>query len=286
MQWQLSITTPKPTIVLSPKPMLPYQSQGTVWRTMSSCYTVWDGRKTQSRGMRFESTLWQSLWWRVSCQGVLFEWQHCRQAYISLLMVNVLAWRPTYWTSWNEKFCKLTIRIKTVVMSLEPTRLDCVGRRLEVEVRSQDWQGCCEVAEGWMPVRWDGQQNYFVNFFQVIANRVGVWSSDKKFIRNSKFKIYNFLFCVDLLRLNFYLHHHHLPFKYSAVSVPVQIHSYSIITTFGKQRCHTLGCCYKDVVPQNWPRTWGLGMNEWKKHGVGRQWSWTQYECESPSLSN
>ena len=139
-----------------------------VWWTMSSCYTEWDGRTTQSRGMRLESTLWQSLWWRVSCQGVLFEWQHCRQAYISLLMVDVLAWRPTYWTSWNEKFCKLTIRIMTVVMSTEPTRLDCVGRRLEVEVRSQDWHGSCEVAEGWMPVRWDGQQNYFLNFSKLL----------------------------------------------------------------------------------------------------------------------
>ena len=53
----------------------------------------------------------------------------------------------------KENFFQLTIRIKTVVMSIEPTRLDCVGRRLEVEVRSQDWQGCCEVAQSWMPVR-------------------------------------------------------------------------------------------------------------------------------------
>ena len=75
--------------------------------------------------------------------------------------------RPTsvYWrsTCWHEDlhterygmkiFETLNIRIKLVVMSIEPTSLGCVGSRLEVEVRSQDWQGCCEVAEGWMPVR-------------------------------------------------------------------------------------------------------------------------------------
>ncbi len=37
-----------------------------------------------------------------------------------------------------KNFETLTIRIKFVAMSIEPTRLGCVGSRLEVEVRSQD----------------------------------------------------------------------------------------------------------------------------------------------------
>ena len=112
-------------------------------------------------------------------------------------------------------------------------------------------------------VRWSTK--LFLKFFWSCANRVGVWGSDKKFIRNSNLIILNFLFVLISL-FNFSIStYHHLPFEYSAVSVPVQIHSYSIITTFGKQRCGTLGWCYKDVVPHNWPRTWGLGMNEWRR---------------------
>ena len=112
-------------------------------------------------------------------------------------------------------------------------------------------------------VRWSTK--LFFKFFKVVANRVGVWGSDKKFIRNSNLIILNFLFCAISVNSFIIITHHHLPFEYSAVSVPVQIHSYSIITTFGKQRCGTLGWCYKDVVPHNWPRTWGLGMNEWRR---------------------